>query len=370
MKKLSVLLLIVTTTNHGLAQNSEMIPEKWDFEVGKIEFLTYKGQKAARFNENSGSMFLKNFDFTDGTLEVDFEVDQASPFATIYFRQKNNDAEHVYVRTGAATRKNAFDALQYASIIDGVNLWDLQHEFQTSGDIKIGEWNHLKLVVSGKQLRVWLNNSKAPNLEIPSMEGNTLEGRIGLGSGFPGQTIFANLVIQPNVTEGLSPQAGPDVTRHDTRYLRNWQISKPDTLNYGLELNTNNIPRDKATWEPIRAERRGLINVSRKYGPHQGRQYVWLKTTITAEAAQSQQLKMGFSDEIWVFLNDRPIYVDKDNYVQGMRKSPNGRISLDNCSFPLHLQKGENELLIGLANDFYGWALMARLEHLEGVELE
>jgi hypothetical protein len=56
--------------------------------------------------------------------------------------------------------------------------------------------------------------------------------------------------------------------------------------------------------------------------------------------------------------------------MKGMLKSPNGRISLDNCAFQIHLQKGENELLIGLANDFYGWGIMARLENIEGIELE
>jgi hypothetical protein len=73
---------------------------------------------------------------------------------------------------------------------------------------------------------------------------------------------FANLIIKPNETEGLSEQAGADITKHDTRYIRNWQVSKPDSI------------------------------------------------------------------------------------------------------------KGENELLIGIANDFYGWGIMARLNSLEGIEIE
>ena len=346
-----------------------LTPEKWDFQKDKAEFIEYEGKQAIRLNENSGAIFYKDLVFQNGTIEFDVEVSQASPFPSLYFRQKDNDAEHIYLRTGTVNRKNAFDAIQYASIIRGVNTWDLQHEYQSAANIKIGEWNHVKLVVSGKQLKVYINNPTEPNLEVPYMEGNISEGKIGIGTGFPGQSIFANLMVKPNETEGLSPLPGADITRHDTRYIRNWQVTSPDTLPYGRELNGYNLPTADMKWENINTERRGLVNLSRKFGGHQGRLYVWLRAKIKSESAQTQIIKMGFSDEIWVFINQKPVYVDKDSYIMNMRKSPNGRISLDNCSFPISLIKGDNELLIGVANDFYGWGIMARLEHLDGVEI-
>jgi hypothetical protein len=33
------------------------------------------------------------------------------------------------------------------------------------------------------------------------------------------------------------------------------------------------------------------------------------------------------------------------------------------------LKQGDNELLIGVANDFFGWGIMARLDNLEDVEV-
>jgi hypothetical protein len=164
-------------------------------------------------------------------------------------------------------------------------------------------------VVSGKQLRVYVNSSSEPNLEIPCMEGNVSEGKIGLSSGFPGQAIFGNLVIKPNETEGLPATPAPDLTKHDTRYIRDWQISKPDSLPYGKELNGFMLPKQDIAWENIKAERRGLVNISRKLGNSENRRYVWLKAKINSEIAQKQILKMGFSDEVWVFVNQKPIYV-------------------------------------------------------------
>ena len=347
-----------------------LVAASWEFELGKAEFLEYKGQQAIRLNENSGFMLYKDLNFINGTIEFDVEVNQAMPFPTLFFRwQTKGETEHVYLRTGAALRKNAFDAVQYASIIKGVNMWDMQHEFQSAADIKIGDWNHVKLVVSGKQLRVYINNPAEPNLEIPCMEGNTTEGKIGIGTGFPGQSVFANLIVRPNQTEGLSEQAGADLTKHDTRYIRDWQVTKPDSLPFGREPNAFMLPKPATNWEEIHAERRGMINLSRKFGNSQYRKMVWLRAKIKSEFNQIQNLKLGFSDEVWVFVNQKPIYVDKNIYYQDMRKSPNGRISLDNCSFPLPLVKGDNELLLAVANDFYGWGIMARLENLEGIEI-
>ena len=50
-----------------------------------------------------------------------------------------------------------------------------------------------------------------------------------------------------------------------------------------------------------------------------------------------------------------------------MRKIPDGRISVENAQFELPLKAGDNELLIGVANNFYGWGVIARLESMDGI---
>ncbi|WP_336515312.1 hypothetical protein [Pollutibacter soli] len=344
--------------------------EAWDFAEGRVSFIEHRGVAAIRMDEKSGVMLYKNLNFSDGTIEFDVEVNQPQPFPSLYFRWKDKDeTEHVYLRTGVAGKRNAFDAVQYASIIKGVNLWDLQHEFQTAAEIKIKDWNHVRMVISGKQLQVYVNNNTDPVLEVPCMEGNTSDGRIGIGTGFPGQAIFANIIVTPGATEGLSPKPGADITAHDTRYIRNWKVSMPDSLNYGNELNAFMLPKTDSGWDQVQTERRGLVNLSRKFGFSSQRKYVWLTAKIRSEFNQVQTMKLGFSDEVWVFVNQRPVYTDKNIYYQNMRKSPNGRISIENSSFLLPLQKGDNDLIIGISNDFYGWGVMARLEHLEGIEV-
>ncbi|MDR7198055.1 hypothetical protein J2Y45_003195 [Dyadobacter sp. BE34] len=94
----------------------------------------------------------------------------------------------------------------------------------------------------------------------------------------------------------------------------------------------------------------------------------WLQTTLIAQDEVHTNLQLGFSDEIWVFLNHQMVLVDKNLYQYNMRKYPDGRISIQNVIAPLKLKKGENDLLIGVANDFFGWGLMARLESTYNIQ--
>jgi hypothetical protein len=374
MKKLAATLTVLLLTIVSFAQSSSSkkinIPftaDKWDFQQGKVKFIDHKGFKAVQLDEHSGNMIFKDLQFTNGTIEFDVEVNRALPFPTIYFHWKSNDeSEHVYLRTGA--KPGAIDAVQYASIVKGVNMWDLQYEFQSAANLKIADWNHVKVIVSGKRLKAYINNSTKPNLDIPCLEGSTTTGRIGIGTGFPGQAIFANLTVQPNAVEGLSATALADPAGKDNRYIRNWQTSSPEAL--PGEVTADLFPKSDVKWMAIRPERRGLVNLSRKFGLNTSRKYVWLRTTIQSAQQQKSLLRMGFSDEIWVFVNKQPVYSDKNLYIQNRRKNPDGRISIENCSLEVPLNKGVNELLVAVANDFYGWGIMARLEKMDGILLK
>ena len=341
-----------------------LTPEAWDFRPGSVEFSQYKGVPAIKIQTNDGYALLKNHTFSDGVIEFDIEPQDAG-FGSFYFRRENEqETELVYLR-GRAGNLTAMDAIQYAPMVKGINLWDVLPHYQGPANIKKGEKNHFKLVVSGRQMLVYLNDSN-PTLVIPRLEGNSTKG----GLAFEGKVYISNLVIRPNETEGLSPKEGWDPTYNDTRYIRNWKVSQPSPLPKGRELFSEELPVKETAWQNITAERRGFINLTRVYGRSESRRVAWLKVNLKTQAEQKRQIDLGFSDEVWVFLNGRMTYVDKNLYLQGMRKKPDGRISTENCSFELNLKAGDNELLIGIANDFYGWGIIARMDTLEGITLE
>jgi hypothetical protein len=110
--------------------------------------------------------------------------------------------------------------------------------------------------------------------------------------------------------------------------------------------------------------------LTRKLGKSDLRRIVWLKVQIASEEAQKKVLDLGFSDEVWVFINGRVLYTGTNMYGHPVMKEPDGRLALQNSSFAIPLQKGTNDLLIGVANNFYGWGIMARFREMKGITIE
>ncbi|HEY9257014.1 hypothetical protein [Chitinophaga sp.] len=364
------LLLLLLPAGAGAQQKKTVITApmqaaNWNFKPGTVEFLTYKSVPAMKILNSPDTVVLKNLDFKDGTIEYDMEP--LDPyFASFYFRRSNAaENECFYFRTAAAGKE---DAVQYAPFIGGVNLWDMLYHYQNAAWFEKGKWNHVKLVVSGKQLRVYVNDSLHPVLEVPQLEGNSWHGALA----FQGQMIIANLVVKPDQTGGLSPQEGVDITNNDARYLRKWQVSPAITMPAKIDYSETYFPGKETPWDTIHAERRGLINLTRKFGGAERgvRRLVWLKTTIQSAVAQQRKLNLGFSDEVWVFVNGKYVYIDKNIYGSPLMKQPDGRCTVDNSSFNLPFMQGNNELLIAVANDFYGWGIIAQLDKLTEVVTE
>jgi hypothetical protein len=346
--------------------------EKWQYPEGKAEFLEKNGQKIMKLKQgNQGPVFLKDFTFKDGSIEFDFEP--ASPMTlgsspTVYFRADSQEhhAEIFYIRA-RPNNPSAKDAIQYAPILADVNMWDMYPEYQAPAFFEADKTNHLKMVISGYQLRVYINDMNTPALEIPKLEGNTKEGTIALDGG----VTISNLEIKPGVVGDLPAVAAPDLTKHDPQYLRNWSATIPVDLPAGNEVIAANLPKPETFTENIVAESKGLINLTRKFGGNTDRKLVWLKASVKSAGAQHNLLQLGFSDEVWVFLNGQMVFVDKNIYLQPpMRKYPEGRISIQNAKFNLNLKAGDNEILIAVANDFFGWGIIARLETMEGISFE
>ena len=106
-------------------------------------------------------------------------------------------------------------------------------------------------------------------------------------------------------------------------------------------------------------------------GPAQpNRAVAWLKTTIASDRKQTKKVDIGWTRELWVFVNGKLVYADKNLFEQeGARKFPDARCSLENGSFTLPLEPGDNEVAVAIANNFFGWGMMLRLADPERVHL-
>ena len=90
----------------------------------------------------------------------------------------------------------------------------------------------------------------------------------------------------------------------------------------------------------------------------------------SSDRKQTTRVDIGWTRELWVFVNGKLVYADKNLFeVEGSRKFPDARCSLDNGVATLPLEPGENEIAIALANNFFGWGLMLRVADPEEVQL-
>ncbi|MEM6770070.1 MAG: hypothetical protein AAF597_05750 [Bacteroidota bacterium] len=375
MRTILIYLALVLSLAPALAQNTRSIPltpAAWDFGDAEAEFVTHLGQKALRIDDRGGEatnrklLSVKDLKFSNGTIEYDITFRENTGFAAVHFRRKDaKNSEHFYIRRFWAKDPQINTAVQYAAVLKGVNLWDVSEAYQSNATLKETDWNHVKLVVRDQQLLVYVNDMETPTLYVPMMDGDWASGALA----FDGSAYLANVKVTPDATPGLSAGAGYDPVHNDPRYLREWEVSDIQDFPQGKEPTLDDLPGENTKWRTVSASHHGLVNLSRIYGggTRVDRRIVWLKTTLSVSRDMVRKLNFGFSDEAYVYLNGAPLFVGKNLYGTPAALAPRGRASLENASFELPLKEGENEVMIGLTNFFFGWGLVARLADSEGV---
>ncbi|NJB71612.1 hypothetical protein GGR42_002074 [Saonia flava] len=374
-----IFIVLICFSQLSFSQKIPMDATHWEHDSTTVEFVMHRGVLAAKNKPNKYyQIFLKDHIFTNGTIEFDVElIGQGFPGINFRMSEDRKNGDNFYIRSFGETTPYIRTTLQYAAIMDGMSIWDLSDEYQAGATIYKEGWNHIKLIVNGKQMKAYVNDMEKPALIVPELEGWQNSGGISLS----GNVIYANLELKPNITENLSPEAGYISAHNDTRYLRNWEVTEPINFPFGKDIefplpsmygkiNSSNLPDSTTIWKPIKAESRAIVNLSREYGLYteqDGRRLAWLRTSITSTSDQERTLNLGFSDEVWVFINGAILLVDKNYFGTPSQKEPKGRCTIINTSIKLPLKEGENEIMIGLANYFYGWGLIARLDKMDGI---
>ena len=355
------------------AAQTTTVPASAEGWENATEFVTHNGKQAIRLDDGGRAAtgnnltFVRDLTFENGTIEYDIALDEGARFSSLHFRHLDPDnTEHVYLRAAFAGDPNASGGVQYAGIVDGVNYWDLSFDYQTGVAFRGGgEWNHVKLIVRDRQALIYVNDMDRPALYIPMMDGRPGAGKIAVD----GKAWIANLTVTPGATPGLTTGSGFDPAHNEARYLRNWRVTEPTDFPFGQEPTTDDLPGEEAEWKAISPTHHGLVNLSREFGatPSGARRLVWLATTLTAAEATDRLLHLGVSDEAYLYLNGQPLTVVKNAYSSPGRLAPNGRATPENAAVPLPLREGENQLLIGVTNYFFGWGLVGKLNDGAGL---
>lgn len=212
----NIFLLLLLNTAFSVHAQKVTVPDLASlFTNGSIK--TYN--RAATLNESgdrkkvihldekpdAGIAWLDGTEFKEGTIELDLKgrnVPQRSFVGIAFHGVDDKTYDGIYFRpfnfkSAETERRN--HSVQYISLPE--NDWPkLRKEHPNEYEKPVNpvpepdDWFHARITVSGKEIKVFVNNSKEPSLVVQSLSDQPT-GKIGLWVGANSSGDFANLKI-------------------------------------------------------------------------------------------------------------------------------------------------------------------------------
>jgi len=209
----------------------DLHPAAWLPDAGaELTFSQPAGATGGALTVRHGGAVLRGVEFTDGTIDFDIreEPDNEGIPGVWFHRRDAQVAENVYLRTDAGC-PTSIECVQYAPVAHGNVQWDVYPEFQAAAPVHASGWNHVRLVISGRRMQVFVNAQAAPSLIVGRLEGDAASGGLQLW----GDATYANVVLAPGAVADLDPQPLPDPSAGDAAFLREWRLAPVGQLARG-----------------------------------------------------------------------------------------------------------------------------------------
>jgi hypothetical protein len=137
-----------------------------------------------------------------------------------------------------------------------------------------------------------------------------------LEDGDPGaRASFSNVVVRPAEVRFDFSQAPPPPEREPPGVVRSWEISAPFTPPAGT-IRALPATASAGDWQNVRAEPSGLVVAERFVKRPEGveRPAVLARVVLDSESDAVRELRFGYSDEVTVFLNGKPLFSGDAHY--------------------------------------------------------
>jgi hypothetical protein len=121
------------------------------------------------------------------------------------------------------------------------------------------------------------------------------------------------------------------------------------------------VPSDvvSAKWPNLPTEDDGLLMFARSVKTPGGRASVAARLSIDSAAPEMRRLDVGFSDEVTVLLNGRPVFSADAHYVPNFPRQE-GLIHVGQSTVYLPLSAGKNDVTFIVTDRFGGMGLIVR----------
>jgi hypothetical protein len=343
---------------------------------GDATIGTYLGRPALRMSR--GGAEARNVAFRDGTLDFDLAIGTHRNFPIVELRKTGEgDYEEFYVRTH---KSELPDAVQYVPAWQGVGGWQLYHGpgFTAKATFPRDRWFPVRIVLSGTKAAVFVGDVAEPQLVVSRLRREPLAGGLAFEALLPTgaapegyvATNISNVVLRPGFVPYDFSRVS-DVEPSPPGVVAEWQLSAAFAPPAGPIREKTLAAASKAgVWKTVEAEPSGLVVferwIERPDEKKVERPAALARIRIEADEATTKAFRFGWSDEVTVFLNGRPLFSSDATYsFDNPRRQ--GLIGLWQGTVYLPLQKGSNELVLAVADVFGGWGVMGQFENPTGI---
>ncbi|MEK6154073.1 hypothetical protein WIW50_12460 [Flavobacteriaceae bacterium 3-367] len=311
----------------------------------------FKGKRCLKLDSKKQSIALtkaveaKNF-------RVEMDIAGAVMSGLGFHVASEHNYQFIYFRPGMGGTR---EAIQYIPIYNGALSWVFYNypTYEKEADIESLEWFHAAFEVQGNRLKVFVDHSPEPQMDIRLLDKEIGGPHLLLRSMF-GPSYFAN------ITYRALPEEAPSAAKlPSTSFLRAWEVSTqfPRDTTSGHLPNKLDAKVMSGAWRPVLEPDDVFVNLSRYFEKPTG--VVMARTQINAERAQRKTLYFDFVGKVRVLLNGEEVFsygkIKFERMFDGMFRTT------------LDLKKGSNELLFMAEGDaaFFGegFKTMGRLQH-------
>jgi len=363
LKKLAI--LFVASVGYTLsvsASNILLNNDNFTIEGKKADFIQYKGKPSLLLNGASAT--VNGVSLINGIIEYDVAFSESRNFVGVKFRQQDSkNAEEFYIRPHQSGNP---DANQYTPIFNDLAAWQLYHQgFAGKVNYDFDGWNHVKIVVAGKQGEVYINDMQKPAFAISEFLRKVESGAISFSSARTDAYIANVSVVKDDNQQLLSTPIKIDKSLLKNHIL-NWKISK----SFSDKQLTNTItlnPKELAQmdWQSLSVDSYGVLNMARIQGVSEANNTAFATFSIDSNTAQTKALHFGYSDKVRVYVNNTLVYAG-NNRFRSRDYRYLGTIGLFDTVY-LPLKAGKNDITFAVSELFGGWGMLAKLDDVNDI---
>jgi hypothetical protein len=339
----------------------------WTLRGDSARIESFDGRRT--FSVQSGFAFRPDVRLMDGSIDFDVWTTERRSFVYLMFRMQSDSAyEDLYLRPH---KSDAPDALQYAPVYQAASAWQLYHGATGTAPVAIpdGRWNHVRVVLRGRQAAFFVNDTVRPALIVHRLGHEPREGSIALRGFLPAGVPaagpiarFANVVVRPDYVPFDFP--APTIPS-DEGVVRSWLVGAPFAA-------TDRVAPEReetARMRRVEALPGGLVELHRLVPLPTGMRNpaVNARLVVQADTAGVYAMDLGFSDIVTASVNGVPLFRGDDSYDYANRRD--GLIAFSQARLYLPLRAGRNTLDLTVSDVFGGWGIMARFPSMAGLRL-